>query len=676
MTLSVLEEDESKNTSSSPSEQKTDETKEKQQQFLERVKQAEELAQKSPGGYKLQVVLWALFGYLYMFIVPLCLLLVLALVILFATKFSVGFLVGLKPLIAALFVAFGCYIKALWVRFDPPNGNELKRNDYPQLFAFIDNLSKQTGVKVDHVLLTREINASVVQYPKFGLFGFYENYLNLGLSLMMALTEREFQSVVAHELGHLANHHSKRSAWIYSMRTRWNQIMSALDANSSFLLVFMMRFLDWYQPRFLTLTQVIARRQEREADTLAIAIAGADAHARGFLAITARDNLMSDRVLDAIYRSYPLESAPPSDLYNKVAERMAMAISEKAPLIAAIENMLTEEPHPFDTHPSSAERIRSSALVTALDGLSVRQKAEQLIEIFALNEAIEKSAAETIFGADYKKALAIANQEWQNNVAESWAIRTEKMLQLGQRQKELDNKIAEGAELKLEEKIEYANNIELQDGIEKALPYFESILKENAEEPVSTFTIGAHLLLSKIDEAGLPLLEITAKLGKDYRQQACEILLNHYDKRKDTQKVAEYEKLLIAYYEEAYQYQQERDLVSPTDELISHTANPEEVEVLVDSLKQFKEIRSAFLLEKAVKVNKDDRMFLLLLRLQNDPGSFAEDKRHLEAQEICHKVAAVVQAPGSLYVLVISGKNDTFLQTAAKHSNALIYGNA
>lgn len=671
MTSSALEE-ESTNLNSTNSVQQIDKAKKEEERFLARVKQAEELAEKSPGSYKLRVILWALIGYLYMFIVPVCLIATFALVILVASKFSIAVVVGLKPVVAAIAVAFGCYIKALWVRIEPPSGNELSRKDYPQLFAFIDRLSQQTGVKVDHVLLRRDFNAGVVQYPKFGLFGFYENYLNIGLNLMLALTEKEFQSVIAHELGHLANHHSKRSAWIYSMRVRWTQILITLHAKSSVLLGLMMRFLEWYHPRFLTLTQVIARRQEREADTLAIAIAGADTNARSFLALTARETLMSDNAVYSIYRTYPFETKPPNDIYNKFAEQITRAISEKAILVEAIETLLTGELHPFDPHPSTAERIRSSALVTALDGLNVQLKAERLVEIFALAEAIEQNAAETIFGADYQKALNAASQEWQSEVAESWAIRAELMQQSVGRQNELNKKVTDGTELSLEEKIEYANIVVTLEGMDKALSYFEAILKDNPSEPFSAAIVGSHLLLTKRDEAGIPLLEIAAKAGSRYHR-ACEILLHHFTKQKEMQKAAEYEKLLIAYYEELYQSRQETSVIQPVEELISHTANQEEIEALLESLKHLKEIRALYLLEKNVERQEDERVFLLLIRMQKDPGLIPDENRQIKAQKLCNEVAAVVKCPGSFYVRVISDKDDSFLLSATRLGNALIY---
>jgi hypothetical protein len=153
--------------------------------------------------------------------------------------------------------------------------------------------------------------------------------------------------------------------------------------------------------------------------------------------------------MEEIYRSYPLETKPPTDLYNKVADALAVEITDLQNLAKTIESIFTIEQQPFDTHPASCERIRSSSRVTALDGLTNKEKSEKLIEEFDLAAGIKQNAAQTIFGANYQKALELINREWQADVAEGWAERTEKMLKLGTRRDELDSKIAAGHVLPL-----------------------------------------------------------------------------------------------------------------------------------------------------------------------------------------------------------------------------------
>ena len=46
------------------------------------------------------------------------------------------------------------------------------------------------------------------------MFGWYRNYLLIGLPLAKALTVEQFKAVLAHEFGHLAKGHGAMSNWI------------------------------------------------------------------------------------------------------------------------------------------------------------------------------------------------------------------------------------------------------------------------------------------------------------------------------------------------------------------------------------------------------------------------------------------------------------------------------
>jgi Zn-dependent protease with chaperone function len=82
-----------------------------------------------------------------------------------------------------------------------PEGREVEE-DVPRLFELVEELRDRVkGAEVDHVLITRDFNAAIMQCPRFGLFGGYRNYLILGLPLLYALTPDEAKAVLAHEYG-------------------------------------------------------------------------------------------------------------------------------------------------------------------------------------------------------------------------------------------------------------------------------------------------------------------------------------------------------------------------------------------------------------------------------------------------------------------------------------------
>lgn len=125
-------------------------------------------------------------------------------------------------------------IRSLWVSIEKPQGIEISKHDAPQLFLIIDDLSqKLNSPNFHYVLITEDFNAAVVQRAKLGIFGWYENYLIIGLPMLQSLTVEQLTSVLAHEFGHLSKNHARTANWIYRQRIHWVQLYMLIEQNSS-----------------------------------------------------------------------------------------------------------------------------------------------------------------------------------------------------------------------------------------------------------------------------------------------------------------------------------------------------------------------------------------------------------------------------------------------------------
>lgn len=110
-----------------------------EEQFIELVQKAERDSFKSPGKYKLQLALFALLGYVVIFSVLFVLIILVGGTVGIALLSSSIFLLLLKKkLIFKILAAIWVFLKALWVKFEPPTGYRLERNSYPALFSEID----------------------------------------------------------------------------------------------------------------------------------------------------------------------------------------------------------------------------------------------------------------------------------------------------------------------------------------------------------------------------------------------------------------------------------------------------------------------------------------------------------------------------------------------------------
>lgn len=177
----------------------------KQEKFDTLVEKLEEDARRSPRNYKLQVVLLATLGYAYIFMILAGSLALLALIIL--VVIHTGRMNSAMIKFVMLLLALICVIlSSLWVHIPPPQGLVLERQKVPQLFTMLDELTKALKApKFHHVILTGEFNASVIQIPRLGLLGWYQNYLIIGLSLMQGLSPEQFKAVLAHEYSNSAS---------------------------------------------------------------------------------------------------------------------------------------------------------------------------------------------------------------------------------------------------------------------------------------------------------------------------------------------------------------------------------------------------------------------------------------------------------------------------------------
>jgi len=195
------------------------------EQFDALVRESRRTPARTAAGYRARVAALALAGYAYVWLILLiCLAALVLLVWVAVATHSANIAVGKIGLLLLVFVY--AIARALWVRFVPPVGVPLVADNAPAIFALVDELCRELGTPRFHdILLTDDFNAAVSQQPRLGPFGWYRNYLMLGLPLMQALSPEEFRAVLAHELGHLSREHGRFGAWIYRVRVAWMRLV-------------------------------------------------------------------------------------------------------------------------------------------------------------------------------------------------------------------------------------------------------------------------------------------------------------------------------------------------------------------------------------------------------------------------------------------------------------------
>jgi Zn-dependent protease with chaperone function len=481
-------------------------------EFRALVARLERRAAERPGAYRLEVGGLAALGYLYVFLVlALLVAMLIGLVALAAQVRGGGGLVG-KLSLPIAFVLYAI-VRALWVRIPPPDGLVLKRSEARKLFEAIDAVTAALAApRFDHVLLTEDFNASVVQVPRLGIFGWQRNYLILGLPLMQALTPDQFRAVLAHEMGHLSGNHSRFRGWIYRVRQTWGTMLGRLEAQGSALgqLLFT-RFLRWYAPFFNAYSFVLARSNEYEADRCSAEIAGAENAGAALLRLQVGHRFLSESYWPSVYRDVANSAEPPAEVYRG----LAAALRDQLPArdIGAWTDEALRRPTDYaDTHPSLADRL------TAL-GVS-SEAARQLA-----GSAGDVSAAVFYLGARGPSLTRTLEQSWRNGMAAQWVARHHAVQEARGRLAELDSKAGTGA-LTAEEQWERVG-LTAEFDHHAAVPLAEELLHLDADHAGARMFVG-RILLEQGDERGVRHLEVAMQATPHAVLPACDSLFEFF----------------------------------------------------------------------------------------------------------------------------------------------------
>lgn len=288
-------------------------------------------------------------------------------------------------LAAAVAVAI---VVALWkvARARPvaDDGPTLTPADAPALWDTVRELAAAADTRVpDDIRLIADVNAAVSEDTRLlGLVG-GARHLYLGVPLLQTLDVGQLRSVLAHELGHYSNSHTRLGAITY----RGKQAIGAtLDQLSGNLVGW---FLALYARLYVMVAAAVNRRQELEADRLSVQIAGR---------ATAQSALRELPVADAawsFYLSQYLEDAWESG-YAPTAQGFFGGFGR---LVGARAGELAEmrsdappaEQSRWDSHPSIAVRVAAMDRMT--DPAPVRDTRPATVLVPGFDDAATALAA-------------------------------------------------------------------------------------------------------------------------------------------------------------------------------------------------------------------------------------------------------------------------------------------
>ncbi|MBR8831619.1 MAG: hypothetical protein N5P05_003109 [Chroococcopsis gigantea SAG 12.99] len=629
------------------------------EKFENLIRRLEIAARRNPTGYKLQVGLLALGGYGYI-----CLILagsigsIVGLVILMIYTRQANYL--LVKLLLLLLIPVVITIRSLsrtfTVSFPAPEGLAVSRDDAPQLFALIDKLEKALDCpQFNHVKLTSDFNAAVVQVPRLGVLGWNENYLLIGLPLLQALSLSQFEAVLAHEFGHLSGNHSRFKGWIYQVRQTWLLLLERMNGaqqDRGFWSSLMWAFFNWYIPFFNAYSFVLARADEYEADRCAVQLTSTTATAGALVNVSVKSQWINQEFWQSIYEQVKIESEPPGQPFYLLGQMLAKDLKfDRAR--EWLESSLNLKTDFADTHPCLSDRL------TAL-GVDPRTAP-------ILLSPVNQTAA-SILGENLQALTEELNRQWQIAVRFQWKEK-HSQFQIDQQRLQVLDEGARGRTLLIEEAWEQAQLTHEVRSESAAVSLLKNLIKRDENHVGANYLLG-QILLSQQDGAGRDYLERAMAKDPYIYINACQLLCDFLALQGETQEVRRLRQKAEKHYEQILLAQQERSSVRPDDRFLPHDLSWEIIKDLRQQLTQHQEIKEAYLVRKMVKIFPEVPFYILAIVRRS---SAWELNGHERDREMIDNVARNLRFRGEMWVTALSKSQSNLLKTIRRIEDSNIY---
>lgn len=284
-------------------------------------------------------------------------------------------------------------------RSDGDGGLLVTREQQPDLWARVDRISGQTGVRGPaEIRLVPDVNAGVREDTR--LLGLVpgKRHLVIGVPLLLGLTEAELDSVLAHEFGHYSNRDVRLAGVTVAGRTAVLHTIGTLHARADLhqaekaaeirakddrrlakgrtasgeeagggVQRALAKLFTLYAKLYFRVSEAVSRRQEYAADLTAARIAGRDATAAALRRIPALDaahGFYMDRYATMGWDAgfLPL----PGQVYGGLSH--LLSDPERREELAGF-GLPEHDPDPYDSHPPIAQRVAAVEALPA-DGRS------------------------------------------------------------------------------------------------------------------------------------------------------------------------------------------------------------------------------------------------------------------------------------------------------------------
>jgi Zn-dependent protease with chaperone function len=504
-----------------------------------------------------------------------------------------------------LWLLFGLVaIATFWVQYTPLKDREIYRHEFPELFAAIDDLRDRLNAPpIHHVVINSDHNAAIYQAPRLGWFGWYRNYLILGVPLLQSLSPEQFKSTLAHELGHLSGNDSRFAGWIYQARHMWEQLT---HDNDLFILSW---FFRWYEPLIKAYSFVLIRDREYAADALAKRLTSPEVTASDLIQTYIYQYYLQECFSQQLDRQAQASDTPPADVVTQMLAALRQPLDPQAARIW-LGLALGEATDTDDTHPCLSDRLAAVGYPVPTNWIP---------------QPISITAAEHFFGDRLADLATELDAQWAKSHQTTWG----QQYQRAQYQREYLatlNLQAATQPLSLTGAFSQAELTTELHGDLQALPLWYELLAREPNHPQPNYQVG-RILVSRGHQSGCVYLERAIELDPDLVIPSCERLYRFYTYQNDLATAEIYRDWRQQYLPKQWRSKLEHK-IKDTDLFIPHDLDPELVAEIRHQLARYPIVDRAYLVRKPMQIFPERPLYILGIKLINP----STDNQHRSKQ--------------------------------------------
>jgi Zn-dependent protease with chaperone function len=586
--------------------------------FHQEARRQADLFQKDPKSYRRRLFRFAILGFMYPILVALIALLISLSAAWGAYKLlDEGNVSAFLWAIAAVGIAVtGMVIRAMFLPLPKPDGHQLTTSDAAKLFELVEEVrQKLDAPKIQSVYLTNEFNMAVARRPLFGFFGPAQNTLIVGLWMMEALSLEEIRSVIAHELGHLSRRHNRLSFWFFKLWQLWDHLAdtSGKSAGKADQSILFKGFNNWYGPRFHARAMVLRKAFELEADRFGMAITDSSTVLREHIKIGI-GAVATEKVFWPEYFRGACDTAlPPKDTFELVVNFLKTL--DNSDLLPVIKNELAQPSMPYDSHPSTRERLASlkfeiPAAQTVLAVLSEDKTSPRASSLLS-NESLQH------YREYYNRLLKAALiSQWRQKHKEAEDAK-----------KKLDV-LREKTELSESEKWDLAYFQYKYTDKELKCDSIQSFLGNFPNHPKANYILGERFLKDD-DEKGIAYIERAVSGDSDLIIDGLQVLSRFSERRTDDAKLTSVMVRWDQHIKNVNTTIKERSQINSHDELETADVSEQNRDNIQKILSHYKTVKEAYLVRKRIRIFADKPCYILAVHFIRNLIRFDSDQEQI-----------------------------------------------